>query len=348
MSLIVFYFVITILVSFTCSMLESILLSTSPAFIQVKLKSNKTSGKLLDRFRKQIDRPISAILTLNTIANTAGATAVGTQAVKVLGDTYLATITVILTLTVLVFGEIIPKTIGATYWKRLAGPAAYLIQVLIYITYPIVRLSEFIHNIWGIQRKHTVSREEMIVTAEMGAQEGTIREKEGLIIKNLLKLDQIQVHEIMTPRSVVKAYDMKDTVAKLVGSNKTIRFSRLPVYDKNFDHVVGLLFRYKLMEAASQDLDNLTLEELMAPIHTVPESISVSAAIDQFIKRKEHLFLVVDEYGVPSGIVTLEDAIETLLGVEIVDETDSVVDMRKHALEEWQRKKSEFKPIPGK
>lgn len=344
MGLLIFFFLMTVIVSFTCSLLESVLLSISPAYIALKRKSGKKSAVVLEGYKTSIDRPLTAILTVNTFANMIGATGVGAQTLKVFGDIYMAAASVGLTLMVLIFGEIIPKTLGATYWKKLAGFAAGSIRILIFLTYPIVTFSEFFYNLWGVKRSVAVTREEMIVTAEMGATEGAIKEKESTVIANLLKLDQVPIKDIMTPRSVVNAFSYKDTVDDLTGANKTIRFSRIPVFKENFDNVVGLLHRFKLMEAVQQDLDTLTLEKLMTPIHSVPESISVSAALDQFIKRKEHLFLVVDEYGVPTGIVTLEDAIETLLGVEIVDESDSVVDMREHAKEQWKNKKRSFQP----
>lgn len=307
------------------------------------MKDGKKSGYILDHFKSNIDRPLTAILTINTFANMVGAAGVGAQTIRIYGESYMAVASVALTFVVLIGGEIIPKTIGATYWKPLAPFAAYAIQSLVYLTYPVVKLTENINKVTGIRKTASITREEMIVTAEMGASDGSIKHRESLIIQNLLKLDETKVSEIMTPRSVIMAYDAKETVEHLMKGNKTIRFSRIPVYNDNLDNIVGLLHRYKLMEAASQDLDDLPISKLMVPIHSVPESVSVAASLDQFIKRKEHLFLVVDEYGVPSGIVTLEDAIETLIGQEIVDETDSVVDMRQHALEQWKNKKKSSK-----
>ena len=287
---------------------------------------------------------MAAILTLNTIANTVGAAGVGAQTLKVYGNGYIAMASGILTLTILVFSEILPKTLGTSKWKSIAPFAAYAIRRMIYMVYPFVLLSRNVYKLVRGDDEKQVTREEMIVTAQIGANEGSIRQRESSIIKNLLMLDDVKVSDIMTPRAVVSAYDMKLTVGELMGENATIRFSRIPLYKDNMDQVEGLLHRYKLMEAASQDLDTLPLQKLMAPIHSVPEQISVSAVLDQFIKRKELLFLVVDEYGTPEGIVTLEDAIETLLGVEIVDETDSVEDMRAYARERWRSRKNTVAP----
>lgn len=343
MTLLISYFLLAIIVSFICSLLESVILSVSPAYIALLNKQGKKSGLILHDLRQQIDQPLTSILTLNTIAHTLGATGVGSQVLVVYGDGYVALASAILTLFVLVFSEIIPKTVGAIHWKRLAPSCAYFIKWLIFLTYPFVYLSAIIHNLLATKDSNQTSREEMIVTAEIGADQGVIRHKESQVIRNLLMLDEIKVSEIMTPRSVMVAFNMEQKISELFEQYKNIRFSRIPLFEENLDHVKGLLHRYKLMEAVSHDLEHLPLKEIMSPIHSVPETISVAAALDQFIKRQEHLFLVVDEYGSPVGIVTLEDAIETLLGVEIMDETDDVEDMRKYALDQWRKKKSATK-----
>ncbi len=338
MGLLILFFLMTVVVSFTCSLLESILLSTSPAYIALKVKEGRRSGVLLGTFKEQIDRPLTAILTINTFANMIGAMGVGVQTLRVFDSSFMVAASILLTVTVLFGGEIIPKTIGATYWKRLAPTCAYIISALIYFTYPVVRLTEAVYKIWDFKRAPLLTRDEMIVTAEIGANDGTIEQKESLVIQNLLKLDQIKVFDVMTPRSVVKSYSTKNTILDVSNDSKNNQFSRMPIYNNSFDQVVGLLHRFKQMEAASQGKHSLTLDQFMVPIHSVLETLSVAAVLDQFIKRKEHLFLVVDSNKTPTGIVTLEDAIETLLGVEIVDESDSVVDMRQLAFEQRQKK----------
>ena len=185
----------------------------------------------------------------------------------------------------------------------------------------------------------------MIVTAEMGVSDGTIGQKESRMIKNLLMLDTLKVSEIMTPRAVIVAFDKKMKVREVMGQHKPIRFSRVPLYEGSLDQVAGIIHRYKILEAYSYDLFDIRLEEYIKPVHSIPDQISVAAALDQFIKRKEHIFIAVDSYGVLTGLVTLEDAIETLLGVEIVDEFDSVADMRKYALEQWSIRKKTFKKL---
>lgn len=340
MTLLIAYFLLALVISFVCSLLESVILSVTPAYVALLNKQGRKSGQLLKRFKIEIDKPLSAILSLNTIANTLGATGVGAQVLKVYGDGYVAIASATLTFCILIFSEIIPKTIGAVHWKKMAPACSHIINWLIFITYPLVILAAKIRTLLATKADFNTSREEMIVTAEIGATEGVIRQKESTVIRNLLMLDTIQVSEIMTPRSVLTALNINDTVSDVVEKYKPVRFSRIPLFEDNLDHIKGLLHRYKLMDAVAHDLDDLPLKELMVPIHRVPETISVAAALDQFIKRQEHLFLVVDEYGTPVGIVTLEDAIETLLGVEIMDESDDIEDMRAYALQQWRQKKS--------
>jgi len=299
---------------------------------------------MLQELKAQIDRPLSAILTLNTVSHTIGAAGVGAQVLQIYGSQAVALSSAILTVVILVVSEIIPKTLGASNWKALAPLCAYLTRGLIFVMYPIVWVLESVRQLLSSGKENSITREEMIVTAEMGASEGTIRHKESTVIKNLLMLDNIKVSDIMTPRSVIHAFDINKTVSEVMEENRPIQFSRIPVYDGDIDHVQGMVHRYKILESVSHDLDNLPLSKLMTPIHSIPENISVAAALDQFIKRKDHIFLVVDEYGVTVGLVSLEDAVETLLGVEIVDEFDSVADMRQYALEKWRERKRKRMP----
>lgn len=340
MSLLFFYLGLSIAVSFLCSMLESVILSISPAYIAVLEKEKHPRGELLADLKENIDRPLAAILTLNTIAHTVGAAGVGAQVLKIWGNDWVALSSGVLTFIILVFSEIIPKTLGTVHAKSLAPFCSVVIKYLIYITYPFVVLSEFLHDILNSSEEASMTREEMIVTAELGADEGAIRKNESLVIQNLLTLNKLEVTDIMTPRSVIFALDGVSTVGEVFKENKDIEFSRIPIFADNLDNVTGFVLRYKLMEAYSQDLDDVPIEKLAKPLHSVPETITVAACLDQFIKRKEHIFMVINEYGSPEGIVTLEDVVETLLGVEIVDEFDSVEDLRKHARDLWNNRKN--------
>lgn len=342
MTLIVLLIITSATVSFTCSLLEAVILSTTHAYIAVELKKGRRFAKVLEHLKDNINRPLSAILTINTLANTAGGAAVGAQVQKLYGDKNLAIFSAIMTVIILVGGEFIPKVLGSSYWKVLAPACAYLMRALVFLVYPFVWLAEHLAKALGRNDDALVSREEVIVTAEMGADEGSIRPKESAVIKNLLMLDNMKVSDIMTPRAVMYAFETQSTVGDIMIKHKPIRFSRVPVFHDDLDHILGVVHRYKILEAASHDHDNITVDSIMTPIHSIPENISVAAALDQFIKRHEHIFVVIDDYGSTTGIVSLEDAIETLLGVEIVDEFDSVADLRQLALEQWRERKQKL------
>lgn len=339
MSLLIFFIVITLVGSFLCSLLESVILSVTPTYIQLGVQAKRKSAFKLQRQKSNLDRPLAAILTFNTVCNTMGSAGVGVQVLHIFGDYYVAFASAGLTFFILIIGEIIPKTLGAGRWRTLAPFAAYAISGLIILLYPIVILTEYLSDMVGGSYKHKLTREEMIVTAEMGASHGTLNKKETTIIKNLLMLENIYASDIMTPRAVILAFDWEKTVAEVM-KNQPIRYSRIPVYEGDLDNIKGFVHRYRILEAFSEDKDEMKLKEMMQPIHTVPEDITVSAVLDQLIARGDHVFITVDEYGSTMGLVSLEDAIETLLGVEIVDEFDSVVDLREYALEQWKKRKS--------
>mgnify|MGYP003714137821 FL=1 len=297
-------------------------------------------GKKLSYFKENINRPLSAILSLNTIANTVGAASVGAIALIEFGSSWVAIMSGILTLSILIFSEIIPKTIGALYWKRILVPATFAVQVLITMTYPLVVLLELLSK-WLAKEGNgdKVSREEVIAMAELGEDEGTIEESESTVIENVLMLDDIPVEEVLTPRSVIFALDKTSSVREVLDKYNDIEFSRIPVYEEGLDNIIGIVRRHVLLKSKAEDQFDVTMGELAKPIHTVEENDSVGNVLDEFVKRREHLFMVKDQFGQVAGLITLEDAIETLLGIEIVDETDSVVDMRKLALDNWRKKR---------
>ena len=297
-------------------------------------------GKKLSYFKENINRPLSAILSLNTIANTVGAASVGAIALIEFGSSWVAIMSGILTLSILIFSEIIPKTIGALYWKKILVPATFAVQVLIVMTYPLVVLLELLSK-WLAKEgnEDKVSREEVIAMAELGEDEGTIEESESTVIENVLMLDDIPVEEVLTPRSVIFALDKTSSVREVLDKYNDIEFSRIPVYEEGLDNIIGIVRRHVLLKSKAEDQFDVTMGELAKPIHTVEENDSVGDVLDEFVKRREHLFMVKDQFGQVAGLITLEDAIETLLGIEIVDETDSVVDMRKLALDNWRKKR---------
>tara|TARA_B100000686_G_C16746863_1_gene949971 strand:- start:1148 stop:2053 length:906 start_codon:yes stop_codon:yes gene_type:complete len=294
----------------------------------------------MNGLKNNINRPLAAILTVNTVANTVGAAGVGAQTLKVYGNEWVALASAILTLSILIFSEIIPKTIGAIYHKTLAAFAAYTINGLMFISWPFVVLSESMSGLLknGNNDQSKASREELLAMAEISEDEGSIDEYEGDIIENLMKLDNILVEDVMTPRTVIFALQKDHTVAQVIEDHSPIAFSRIPVYDKDLDDVIGIVSRYTLVNKQGEDQFDIKMKEMLKPIHTVVEKESVLNILEEFVKRRQQIFMVTDEFGTTTGLITLEDAIETLLGVEIVDEHDHVVDMRKLAKAKLRQK----------
>ena len=322
--------------------MESVILSSSYTHIETLSKKGVRYAPLLKKMKYQISIPLSAILTVNTIANTLGAAGVGAQVHKLYGSSFVTLFSGILTFVILIFSEIIPKTLGASYWKMLLPVSVYIIQVLIFICYPFVKLSRFINKFFKIRSRH-ITREDISATAQMGVNEGAIYKNEGELIKNILELKSKKVSDIMTPRTVITAFEKNKTIKAVLKKHQPLRFARIPVYEGDLDHIIGIVHRYKILEARTQGCENVTVEEYLNPLHAVPETMSVAAALDQFIKRKEHIFVVVDEYGSLTGLLSMEDVVETILGIEIVDELDSVADLREQALKQWKQKKNKLK-----
>ncbi|MBN1765892.1 MAG: HlyC/CorC family transporter [Sedimentisphaerales bacterium] len=337
-------FSFALLISFLCSLLESVILSMNYSYIAALERKHNRWGKLLKKLKDRIDRPLAAILTLNTVSHTVGAAVVGAMAVKIWGNKVMAMTSALLTLLILVFSEIIPKTIGAVHWKRLAVPSAYCIWGIIYfpLIYPLVIALEVLSRKLAPKGKRIkFSREEMLATVQIGHSEGELQSQESRVIQNMLRLRNIRVKDVLTPRSVLLGFQKDQTIAQAVKEHSPIRFSRIPVYDKNLDDITGFVVRYKLMQAISDGQGEQKIELITSRIHAIPDTKSVASTLDEFIKQQEQIFLVVDEYGGTAGIITLEDAIETLLGVEIVDEFDTVEDMRKWALQQWEKRKQQ-------
>ena len=291
--------------------------------------------------KENINRPLSAILTINTIANTVGAAGVGAQTYSVFGSGWVALSSFILTLSILFFSEIIPKTLGANYTKSLVGFTAYVTRGLIFVVFPMVVVGEKISKSFnkGDSDKSKASREELIAMAELSEDEGAIDSQEGDIIENLMKLDNISAEDVMTPRSVMFALSKTDTVGEVVDKYSPLVFSRIPIYENSLDQIIGFVHRYDLVNKQAEDKFDVEMYSLMEPVHSVGDKDSVSDILDQFVKRRQQIFIVSDEFGTTTGLITLEDAIETLLGVEIVDEHDSVVDMRKLATAKLKKRK---------
>lgn len=307
-------------------------------FVSMLESEGRTGASLLKKYKQDIDKPISAILTLNTIAHTVGAAGVGAQSQEIWGDEFFALTSAVLTFLILVLSEIIPKTIGACYWRQLAIPSARIIHTLVVITYPFVLLSEFITHFFSSNHQPmTVSREEVSAMVNVGAEEGVLATKENRMIQNLLKLDDIKARDIMTPSSVVEMAEESMTLREFYRHDAYSTYSRIPVYnEENDDFIKGYVLRQTILEKLSEDKFELRLTDIVRPVLTFQENEPVSKIWEKLLAKKEHISVIIDEYGCFRGIVTMEDVIETMLGTEIVDEKDTVTDMQELAREKWQ------------
>mgnify|MGYP000409087173 CR=1 FL=1 len=344
MEILALLFFLVIGISFLCSVLESIILSTNVSYISVLEKKSPKAGKLLKQLKTDIDKSIASILILNTIANTLGATAIGVQAQQVFqsNSNLVLAVSIILTFLILFVAEIIPKTIGAMYWKQLAPLAALVIRVFIFITYPLIIITQFVTKKISKNKgdSDTISREELIHSTLLSEEDGVIGDLESDIIENTLTLNDIKIGDILTPRSVMYAVQKDILISDILEDKRTYKFSRVPVYGDSIDHIIGVVLTKKLFKQAIKD-KSVSMETIMTPVFTLNENIPVSKALNIFIKKKEHMFLVLDNYDQTEGIVTLEDCIETLLGLEIMDESDTTADMRKLALRQMKAKRRE-------
>ncbi|MBZ0296430.1 MAG: CNNM domain-containing protein [Anaerolineae bacterium] len=332
------YVLVALGFSFLCSLCEAILLSASVSHIEVMAQLGRQSGILMRKHKVNVERPISAILTLNTIAHTAGATGAGAEAAAIFGNDLITLISIVLTLLILVFSEIIPKTLGALYWKPLLPFAAWSIEILVILFYPFVWFFERMTSVMTPNEKEpTVTRSELEAMAEISSGEGALEETEHLILRNLLHLSRVQVGDIMTPRTVVLAFQQDTTVDEVINRHKVLPYSRIPIYDENTDDIIAFVLRNEILTAAAQDRPHVPLKELSRSLHSIPETMQVTKALEEFMSRQQHMFLVFDEYGGTAGIITMEDAFESLLGVEITDESDIVADMRELAQQRYQR-----------
>ena len=332
------YMLLALIVSSICSVLEATILSTPITFINTLEQQGAKGAARLKKLKTDIDRPISAILIVNTIANTVGASLVGAEAAKLFQSTGVGVISGLFTFLILVFSEIIPKTIGSNYWRNLAVPASAVIQGMIYITYPIVWLVEKFTHFLTDDSAPSVSREEVVAMVSTGAEEGVLEKEENKMIQNLLKLDDVTAHEIMTPSSVVTMAESSQTIREFYNSDDFAKFSRIPLYEEeNDDYITGYVLKQEILEKLAQDKFNIKLKDLARPILSFNEDESVSNIWEKLLEKKEHISVIIDEYGSMRGIVTMEDVIETMLGFEIVDEKDEVVDMQELAKEQWQQ-----------
>lgn len=356
MALLVVYAIASIFFSFLCSILEAVLLSVTPTFINVKITEGKAYAKTLEHIKEDVDKPLIAILTLNTVAHTVGAILVGVQAeqlpykFEVLGFNVVGVVSAIMTILILVVSEIIPKTIGATHWKKLAGFTTQVLSILIFIFKwtGILWILQLFTKIFGKGGHGSVlSREDFTAMTDIAEKEGVFQESESKVIKNLLNFKEVLVRDIMTPRTVLKTADEEQTIQEFFDENPNLHFSRIPIYGDNPDNITGYFLKNDMMEAIIKGNGKKPLKEIKRVILVTKRDLPIPNLFEQLIDQREHIALVVDEYGSVSGLVTQEDMIETLLGLEIMDETDNIEDLQLLARKSWERRARRLGIIDG-
>jgi len=338
MTLLLIYLAIAIGVSFLCSVLEAVLLSITPSYVAQTVAQRPRAARQLTKVKDRLDESLASILILNTFAHTIGAAGVGSQAMQIFGAEWEILIAVLLTLAILYFSEIIPKTLGATFWRNLAIPASFVISWLVKLVYPLVWLSTRLTKLFNSSSVNEITREEIIALASLGHKDGTLFKQENEYLSNMLSLREIRTEQVLTPRSVVHMLDMNLTISEALDLPETRQFSRIPVYRDNRDDTIGKVIKRDLYEAERAGNGNEKISQYVKPVIRVSEKLPVQQLLDTFIKNNAHLFLVEDEFGQTAGIVTLEDAIETLLGREIIDESDVVEDMQLYAKNKFRER----------
>lgn len=344
MTLLIIYVLIALGFSFLCSIAEAVLLSVTTAYVALREEEGHASGAVLRKLKENINQPLAAILTLNTIAHTAGAAGAGAQAAVVFGSNYLGVASAILTLLILVFSEIIPKTLGATYWRELAPATAYALRLMVWVLWPFVKMSEWLTR--GMTEGPTLagfSRQEFAAMADLSAAQGELGRQESQVVKNLLALQDTPVHAVMTPRTVLFSLPDTTTVEEFFHRYEQEPFSRIPIYaGDDADNITGFVLRSDLLLAQARGNHRKVLENYQRDMPSVPETLPLRRAFNRAQEMRSHMMLVVDEYGDAQGILTLEDIIETLLGLEIVDESDATIDMQELARRKWRRRAREM------
>lgn len=338
-TLLIVFLLLSIVFSFLCSIWEAVLLSITPSFTQMQIQEENELGKTLKEFKQNVDRPLAAILTLNTIAHTVGAIGVGAQATKIWGASLMSTavVPVVMTLAILLLSEIIPKTIGANYWRELAGFTVRSLKIVMWVLAPLVFVSQIITGALKKDKDASVfSRADFGAMAELGSQQGVFDKDESKILRNLLRFNTIFAKNIMTPRTVMIAADQTTSVKDFHDEHPHLRFSRIPVYENTQDHITGYVLKYQVMKLLLDGKGDEPLSTIRRDVLAVKESFPIPDLFSHFTAKREHIAVVVDEFGGTAGIVTMEDVIETLLGLEIVDETDKSSNMQEMARKQWE------------
>ena len=345
MTLLIVYLLLTMGISFLCSLLESVLMSTPLSYLTMKEDDGDKNAALFMKFKQDPDRPLSAILSLNTIANTLGAAAVGHQATLLTGEHWFGIISAVMTVLILVFSEIVPKTIGTSHWKNLLW-LSRIMRLLVYLLYPVVWLIDKLHNTISDEDPDLgISREEVSAMANMGEEEGVLDNSENKVIQNIIKLDDIKAYDVMTPRVVAAIAPESMTLKSFYKREELSHNSRIPVYAESPEFITGYILRYDVLEQLADDKFDVKLGAIKRQIAAFHEETSVSDIWESLLKTKDQIALIIDDYGCFQGIITLEDIIETILGMEIIDENDTITDMQQYAKERWLKRQNQYKQI---
>ena len=345
MTLLIFYLLLTLGISFMCSLLESVLMSTPISYISMKEHEGDKNAILFAKMKDDPDRPLSAILSLNTIANTLGAAAVGHQVTMLSGDHLFGIVSGLMTILILVFSEIVPKSIGTSHWKDLLW-LAKVMRFLTYLLYPIVWIIDKIHNSISDDEPDTgISREEVSAMANIGEEEGVIDNSENKVRQNIIKLDGIKAYDVMTPRVVAAIAPESMTLKEFYRQEELSHNSRIPVYAESPEFITGYIMRYDVLENLADDKFDQKLQSIKRKIAAFHEETSVADIWESLLKTKDQIALIIDDYGCFQGIITLEDIIETILGMEIIDENDTITDMQQYARDRWLKRKNQYKQI---
>ncbi len=340
MALLLFFLLGALAISFLCSILESTLMSTPISYVTMREEEGYKPATRFKEYKQDSSRPIAAILSLNTIANTIGAAGVGRQATMLFGSAWFGVVSAVMTILILIFAEIIPKTIGTTRWKSLMGFTAAMIRGLIFLMYPLVLLIESLtRRLTPDEVETAVSRDEVSAMANVAEEEGDLEEDENTIIQNLISMDEVKAFDVMTPRVVCEIAPESMTLKAFYRSKRFRHYSRIPVYAENDEYITGYILRMEALQLMAEDKFDVTLGDIRRDIASFDEDTTLDKIWDEMLSKDEQITVIINEYGSFQGILTLEDCIETLLGSEIVDENDTVRDMQQLARERWKKRK---------
>ena len=334
-------------ISFLCSVLESVLMTTTYSYINLREEEGYAPATLMKQYKDDTSRPLAAILSLNTIANTIGAAGVGMQATAVFGSKWFGLVSAITTILILIFAEIIPKVIGTSYWRHLMGFTARTIQMLIIVLYPLVLLMELITKMFPENEDDpTVSREEVLAMVNVGEEEGVVDEDENKIFTNLMRLDSFHAYDVMTPRVVAKIAPENMTLRAYYDNDEYDHFSRIPLYNPTSpEYITGYVLRNDALEELTEDHFRKTLGGIKRPLPAFDQDLTLGVIFDSMLKQKSQIAQIIDEYGMFVGILTLEDIIETIFGLEIIDENDTVIDMQQYARDRWEQRQKKYRKV---